>query len=584
MTGVNDGYDSYYAERLWQLLPAVYRTADTDDLNASGPLRELVNRIGTQLAVVRRSIDRLWADQSIETCDDWVIPYLGDLLGTNLVDQADPRGQRLEVANTIHYRRRKGTTALLEELAIDVTGWPARVVEGFRRLARTRHGLDPAVGPAAFPAADPATVAALLRVQGLTGLLTGGLAGGFADLRSPHGASLAGTAFDESFHTADFRAGAGALGHFGIPKLLVFLWRLTSFAVVAGTPVPVTGCANQYVFDPAGRRVPLFLSQPPLPDDSAPSWTFAPEWGVPGPLTSSLETALTDQGMVPPAPARPPYPSSGLPQRYALGGGAQFAGLWPEAGTFAVTGPPPAQPSPVTVSYHYGFSSLVGAGPYDRDKLADRPAVVGSETLVTGTGTLAAALADAGAVGTVTISDSLTRPECPAAGSTAEPVSDLLVRAGPGLRPVLRPLAGAGPWVFTGGGDGQLVLDGLTLCGCDLVLKGSFGTVRITACTIDPGTAAPGSPPLSTAVDGLVLGPGRIFVEDDPAAGQPGAIGQLIIDHAITGPVRTRFGGSVQTLTISDSIVQGLPATTGAAYTAADIFDPVLLAAGLLSR
>ncbi len=138
---VNDGYDTYYAERLWQLLPAVYRTSDSDSLDVPGPLRELLDRIGSQLAVVRRSIDRLWADQSIETCDDWVIPYVGDLLGTNLVDKLDPRGQRLDVANTIHFRRRKGTVEVLEELALDVTGWPAHIVEGFRRLARTRHNM-----------------------------------------------------------------------------------------------------------------------------------------------------------------------------------------------------------------------------------------------------------------------------------------------------------------------------------------------------------------------------------------------------------------------------------------------------------
>ena len=117
---------------------------------APGPLRELLNRIGAQVAVVRRSIDRLWADQSIETCDDWVIPYIGDLLGTDLVGNLDARAQRLDVAKTIHYRRRKGTLEVLEELARDVTGWTAHVVEGFRRLARTRHGLDPAIGPAGF--------------------------------------------------------------------------------------------------------------------------------------------------------------------------------------------------------------------------------------------------------------------------------------------------------------------------------------------------------------------------------------------------------------------------------------------------
>jgi hypothetical protein len=68
----------------------------------------MVNRIGAQAAVLRRSIDRLWQDQSIETCDDWVVPYIADLLATKLVASQDARGQRLDVAKTIYYRRRKG--------------------------------------------------------------------------------------------------------------------------------------------------------------------------------------------------------------------------------------------------------------------------------------------------------------------------------------------------------------------------------------------------------------------------------------------------------------------------------------------
>jgi hypothetical protein len=68
------------------MLPAIYPTLDSDAPDfAPGPLQELVNRIGTQAAVLRRSIDRLWENQSIETCDDWVIPYIGDLLATRIV-------------------------------------------------------------------------------------------------------------------------------------------------------------------------------------------------------------------------------------------------------------------------------------------------------------------------------------------------------------------------------------------------------------------------------------------------------------------------------------------------------------------
>src|SRR5579884_3451419 len=146
MLNDRDHYEAYYADKLWHLIPAVYRSVDTDQLDSNGPLRELVNRIGAQAAILRRSIDRLWEDQSIETCDDWVIPYLADLLATNLVASLDARGQRLDVAKTIYYRRRKGTVAILEEIAHDITGWDARVVEFIRRLGRTRHGLDPQIG------------------------------------------------------------------------------------------------------------------------------------------------------------------------------------------------------------------------------------------------------------------------------------------------------------------------------------------------------------------------------------------------------------------------------------------------------
>jgi hypothetical protein len=101
-----DHYEVYYADKLWGLLPTVYRAEDTDQFGANGPLREMVNRIGAQAAILRRSIDRMWEDQSIETCDDWLIPYIGALLGVNLVSGLDARGQRLDVAKTIYYRRR----------------------------------------------------------------------------------------------------------------------------------------------------------------------------------------------------------------------------------------------------------------------------------------------------------------------------------------------------------------------------------------------------------------------------------------------------------------------------------------------
>ena len=605
MAEFNDGYDGYYADRVWQLLPGVYRARDSDDPAVTGPLQELCVRIGAQVAVVRRNIDRLWADQFIETSDDWVIPYIGDLLDTNLVNGLDPRGQRLDVAKTIHYRRRKGTLAVLEEIARDVTGWNAHLVEAFRRLSRTRHSLDPPVGPgplaAALPTACPRSPAAadapdpleLLQHEGLIGRLTGTPAGGFADLRSLHGADLADTPFDEYFHTADLRRGRGAVGWYGIPKLLVFLWRLQSFAVTGGTPVAVKACPDEYVFDPTGRNVPLYLLPlQPEEDDDVDTWTSALEWEVPGPFTESLEEAIADPSTK--SPPHAPYPDAAeIPAFTAASSGTPLEpvtiAVWPDVGQFKVES---ALGGPLQVSYQYGFPGPIGAGPYDRTLLGDPPVRIAPERNVSGGAGLDTALTASNGAGTVTIQDSLTYATVSDVGSTATPIGSLLVRAGADVRPVVRLPEPAGPgdppvaWVFTGGGEtAELTLDGLFVSGGDIILRGAFATVRLTGCTTDPGTLNETGDAFATSVDDRPLGPVRIWIEADPgaAAGAPGAIRQLLVDHCVIGPIRTRNGGAVETLAISDSIVQGIApaAGGGSALSSADVYDPELLARAL---
>ena len=139
-----DGLEAFYAERLWQLLPRLYRSADpVPSPGGRGPLRELVDRIGASMAQERRSIDALGRLASVETADDWAIAYLADLLATRLVGSMDARAQRLDVARTIAYRRRAGTLALIELLGLDVTGHDVKAGEFFRRLGRNRHQYDP---------------------------------------------------------------------------------------------------------------------------------------------------------------------------------------------------------------------------------------------------------------------------------------------------------------------------------------------------------------------------------------------------------------------------------------------------------
>jgi hypothetical protein len=563
MKGDLDHYEVYYAGKLWSLLPAIYRTQDTDQFDANGPLREMVNRIGAQAAILRRSIDRLWEDQSIETCDDWIIPYIGDLLATNLVANLDARGQRLDVAKTIYYRRRKGTVAILEEIASDITGWDAKIVEFFRRLGRTRHGLDPAIGVAL---AENDATAALQLAEGLIGSRTRTGIGGLADLRNVYGASKARSAFDEFFHTADFRRGRGQVGWHNIPRLGVFLWRLKSFGVNPATPVALAGCPGWFTFDPTGRDIPLFARASRTSDAYGGNWVSPVEAQLPTPISQSLldtnEKLPPDDSTVRLYPDSLSVLSTPTPTVDADIVPPDQLKIRPARGRFEYTGSRPVVPS---VEYHYGFSSEIGAGPYDRRLGRKAPPTPAPLKAVSGGGALTGASA-APSSGTLTLNDSLTYP----GADDILVQGQLTLRAANKQRPLLRlPQGTAGSfteWTLTGASGSCLVLDGLFVSGGDVVLRGQFDCVAISCCTFDPGSAAPSttafsSPPASSppavfaaAADGRDLVPTRLWIE--------GAVGTLKIERSITGPIQTRAGGKVETLVITDSVVQAIPEST----------------------
>jgi hypothetical protein len=175
-------------DRLYQLLPAVHRMRDSEQ---GEPLRALLQVIAEQVNLVEDDIGQLYENWFIETCEDWVVPYIADLVGHRPVLEAGEPGDvssaqgrarnrilvpRREVANTIRYRRRKGTLALLELLAADVAGWPARAVEFYRLLAQTQSLSHPHLE------------------RGRT-----------ADLRAGDALDLLNGAFDEIAHTIDVR-------------------------------------------------------------------------------------------------------------------------------------------------------------------------------------------------------------------------------------------------------------------------------------------------------------------------------------------------------------------------------------------
>ena len=258
-----DGFERYYAEKLWEWIPEVYRDADDrDDSPGRGALRALVELIATQAAISRRDIDRLWDDQQIALADDWAVPYIGDLLGTRPVSEHNRRGQRVAVARTLFYRRRKGTVPVLEALMRDIGDLDGVVAEAFRRLARSRHRLDPPL-------------------PGLQGPITGTPPGGTADLRSTRISDIVDGPFDDLAHTLDTRQRRGPHGRYNIPKINFHLFRLQAFEIVLATPFRLGN--RRYTLDPSGRDVALF--QPRSRADEGESWQPMREWQVPAPLT-----------------------------------------------------------------------------------------------------------------------------------------------------------------------------------------------------------------------------------------------------------------------------------------------------------
>lgn len=258
-----DNFERYYAEKLWEWIPEVHRDRDgRPEFPGNGALRALVELVADQAAVIRRDIDRLWDDQQIALCDDWAVAYIGDLLGTRPVSEQNRRGQRVAVARTMFYRRRKGTLAVLEALIRDIGDLDGAVVEAFRRLGRTRHRLDP-------------------EVARLEGPVTATPPGGTADLRAARISDIVDGPFDDLAHTLDVRRLRGPLGRVNIPKINFHLYRLQAFPITLATPVDLG--AERYTLDPTGRDIELF--QPRGRPDEGEPWEPVREWQVPAPLT-----------------------------------------------------------------------------------------------------------------------------------------------------------------------------------------------------------------------------------------------------------------------------------------------------------
>ena len=263
--------DTPQALPLFQRLPEVLRQRDAEG-TPPGQLQALVDAMDSVFVALRRRVEQQYDDLFIDTCDDWVVPYLADLVGTSHL-AGDAQALRADVARTVFHRRRKGTLGALRN-----------------RLAWNMHlnHLRPDAGGASpfgqAPANDPRRP----------------VRGGTAALRAPAWLSLVDGPFDPFARTADLkppqhRDGDGpARPAANLPNLGVFVWRLLDAQVSVLTPalhaVPITPQAQPGAapfvlrahLHPLGEPLVLFNTHRYQADSEPPN--LADEDAVPNPM------------------------------------------------------------------------------------------------------------------------------------------------------------------------------------------------------------------------------------------------------------------------------------------------------------
>ncbi len=557
---------------LFELLPVHHRRKDAEQ---GGPLRALLGVIQEQADLLDRDIAGLYENWFIETCEDWAVPYLGDLVGFepllgpgDLSEVQSARGRlrerrlipRRAVANLVRDRRRKGTLALLEDLAEDVAGWPARAVEFYRLLA-WNQALNH------------------LRLH----------RGGTVDLRRGDALDRLGGAFEESARTVDVRriVSPRTPGRYDIPEVGLFLWRLNAYSV-SGTPaccVEAVG-THCYTFSVLGHDTPLFTNPRPQRDPSQ----IAGELDLPVPIRRRAFEVRADDG----APMggiqasadyvgdsaadpksllifAPDWPKKGAPQpiprellipadlsdwSYRVPQG--FLAVDATLGRMVF----PSTQLPrrgVRVHYRYGFSADMGGGEYPRPLAEPHEhtlyRVGEGEDFPTIRGALEQWAKEnpkpASAVIEIQDSGVYTEP----VNVALAPGEYLQIRAASERRPILRLLDYQSdlPDAFsvTGGAGSRFVLDGLLVTGRGLRIYGD-GTertddlceARFRHCTLVPGwgldcDCAPTHP-------------------NDPSLTLAGTSARIVVEHSILGAI-TVVADEVKTdpavLELSDSLL-----------------------------
>ena len=520
---MKDSWIAARREQLYKLLPSIYQVMDQSITppEQKGPLQELLGVITEQVNLLEDDLARWYGNLSIETCEDWVVPYLGDLVGYESGSPGhetpdDPESTinrsvvfpRREVADTVALRRRKGSLALLEEISRRVVGWPARAVE-YRRTTAGTASLNH------------------LRVRRSSSV----------DLRNGDALDRLNTPFDLLPRTVDLRRINSHLtvGRHNLQNIGLFVCRRKIDSV---TLAPI-GLQNEgrATFDLQGLEVPLHVL--PQPEQSTES--IADLEHLPVPLTRKMLRSVTNSGDDPSVflGSSSKYYGMGkslfLVAKYEEGTRLIPAGdiyvtelnadrnfpleaafcdkvaIDPESGRIAFH--PDYQPQMAWATYHVGRVGLFGGGEYKRNLSKGTVThQVTKEVISQGANPIAAepdvtmerVLSEAKRSWETSVTNQKF-PEhsvieiidneeyvaeidfCVPKGKTLE------IRAANFYRPVLRvpdTLGGSREACrFSGEPDSHLILDGLIFSQGVIQIEGQFASVTIRHCTLVPDLA-----------------------------------------------------------------------------------------------
>lgn len=294
---------------LYERLPEIYRIKD-EEQSPPGQLKSYLTLIEDVFSAIHENIESLYHDLFIETCDDWVIPYIGDLLGTTHLS-GDPWTLRADAADTIALRRRKGTLAAIELLTYNLTKWGVHFVELRENMVWNQHlnhqrpdeGDNPPYG--LLPKTIPSDIARKPAVRHKV------IRGGTVTLRDPALLNFIYSPFDPFAHTADLKPPAFGNIRYNLPNLAIFLWRLAAYRIAVSKPVSrgvhlrdasidltkfpdAAALIVRFDVHPLGEPVRLFNTYRFDPDRKPPVTTEIDE--TPGPIPAERLTEESPAG------------------------------------------------------------------------------------------------------------------------------------------------------------------------------------------------------------------------------------------------------------------------------------------------